>query len=282
MSSEKRQALEEKRVVRYHPSPGGKFKRDDIIFAPCLTMVDSTFIIQQGNIQGGDPMTEHDAMKHGAARSGSHLKKDVKKDTTVIHIPITKGSDESAVRKDAEAEVKANPGKPEPEKEPEAKAEAKPEAVNHDREETVDRDEQIKTLKEEKLRVYAEFENFRRRKEEEVANARKYASEEIIKQLLQIYDNFERAVDTSKSSRNFDSLLEGVQLIIRQMKELMEKEGVTEIQAEGAPFDPNLHQAVMKVDNDELPDETIVEVLQKGYKLKDKVIRPSMVKVSRK
>jgi len=227
-------------------------------------------------------MTEHDTMKHGAARSGSHLKKDVKKDTTVIHIPITKGSDESAVRKDAEAEVKANPGKPEPEKEPEAKAEAKPEAVNHDREETVDRDEQIKTLKEEKLRVYAEFENFRRRKEEEVANARKYASEEIIKQLLQIYDNFERAVDTSKSSRNFDSLLEGVQLIIRQMKELMEKEGVTEIQAEGAPFDPNLHQAVMKVDNDELPDETIVEVLQKGYKLKDKVIRPSMVKVSRK
>jgi molecular chaperone GrpE len=241
-------------------------------------MVGSIIIIQQGNIRGGDPMTEHGRFKAGAAQSGSHLKKDVKKDTTVIHIPITKGTDESKERNDAEAQA----AQPEPEEAPEAKEDSSPEDVMQEKEEVQDKDEQIKVLKEEKLRLYADFENFRRRKEEEVANARKYASEEIIKQLLLVYDNFERAVDTSKSSRNFDSLLEGVQLIVRQMKELMEKEGVTEIAAEGSSFDPSLHQAVMKVDNDELPDETIVEVLQKGYKLKDRVIRPSMVKVSRR
>jgi len=223
-------------------------------------------------------MAENERVRTGAVQSGSHLKKDVKKDTTVIHIPITKGTDEAKMKNDTETQAH----QPEPEGTPENKEETSPEALIQEKEEVLDKDEQIRILREEKLRLYAEFENFRRRKEEEVANARKYASEEIIKQLLLIYDNFERAVDTSKSSRNFDSLLEGLQLIVRQMKELMEKEGVTEIAAEGSSFDPSIHQAVMKVDNDELPDETVVEVLQKGYKLKDRVIRPSMVKVSRR
>ncbi|GEM_PF-1346888 len=227
-------------------------------------------------------MVEHEKLKAGAFRSGSHLKKDVKKDTTVIHIPITKETDERAVRNDIETGLGAQAHPPEPEEVTEVRVETPPEPVKQVKDEVIDRDEEMRLLKEEKLRLYADFENFRRRKEEEVVNSRKYASEEILKQLLLIFDNFERAMETSKSSRNFDSLMEGVQLIHRQMKELIEKEGITEIAAEGSPFDPSLHQAVMKVDNDELPDETVVDVLQKGYRLKDRVIRPSMVKVSRK
>jgi len=143
-----------------------------------------------------------------------------------------------------------------------------------------DRDKEILELQERIKRLHADFENFRKRKEEEAQEAKKFASEEIIKHLLLIMDNFERALSSSEESKNFQSLMEGLQMVHRQMKDLFDREGVKAIEALNTPFDPALHQAVMKEDNDSLPDETVMQELQKGYRLKDKVIRPSMVKVS--
>lgn len=226
-------------------------------------------------------------------RSSSHLKKDVRKERDVYHIPITSGSgpgkkdekppEEVPVKEEAGKSVTRIDEDPSPEKENEKAVESAIKIVEEAKKEAgLERDEEIEELNERIKRISAEFENFRRRKEAEASETRKYASERIILELLPIMDNFERALSTSKTSRNFDSLLEGIQMIYRQMRDILEKEGLQAIDCEGQLFDPALHQAVMMVESDEHPDESIVEELIKGYRLKDKVIRPCMVKVSRK
>jgi len=223
------------------------------------------------------------------SRGKSHLKKDVRKEHDIVKIPIKGNESEhheaGGDEKDATAEErgrevagKATPGN---DAEP-APAEVKGEAPEQKTVKGEERDRELQDLQERIKRLHADFENFRKRKEEEAQEAKKFASEEIIRHLLSIMDNFERALSSSEESRNFQSLLEGLQMVHRQMKDLFEREGVKEIEALHAPFDPALHQAVMKEDNDTLPDETVVQELQKEYRLKDKVIRPSMVKVSRR
>jgi molecular chaperone GrpE len=131
------------------------------------------------------------------------------------------------------------------------------------------------------LRTLADFNNFRRRAREEMDQARKFGIEDLVIRLLPILDNFERAIKTAEEIKDFDALHGGVILILRQLRDVLEKEGVKPIEAEGKQFDPNLHEAAMRVDTDEYPDNAIVEEFQKGYTLGDKVIRPSMVKVAR-
>ena len=126
-------------------------------------------------------------------------------------------------------------------------------------------------------RLQADFENFRRRVNKEKEEFHKYASESLICSLLPILDNFERAIAAGEGG----NLLSGVEMIFRQLKEILEKEGLCSIQAVKTEFDPNRHEAVMTVENDEHPDNTVIEEFQKGYLLKDKVIRPAMVKVSK-
>lgn len=226
--------------------------------------------------------------------SKSHLRKDVKKDKSVFHIPISPGTIEEKSMTKTEAQDPGEHAIVKPEPEPEAPvspgAPAMAETAEK-REDSIagakeagpsDKDEQIRELQESLKRVSADFENFRRRKEEEVTQSRKYASERIIVELLTVIDNFERALSSSQTSVSVESLMAGVQMIYRQLKGILEKEGLSEIEAQGEPFDPSLHQAVMAVECAELPDETVTEVLQKGYRLKDRVVRPSMVKVSKK
>lgn len=131
-------------------------------------------------------------------------------------------------------------------------------------------------------RKLAEFQNFTKRKENEVAEMRKYASEGIIVKLLDNIDNLERAVDASKESQNFDSLIEGVNMILNNLKHLLAEEGVEEIEAAGKEYDPYEHKAMITENKEELNDNVVVQVFQKGYKMKGKVVRPAMVTVNKK
>jgi molecular chaperone GrpE len=130
------------------------------------------------------------------------------------------------------------------------------------------------------MRLMAEFQNFKRRAAREKSDIHAYANEKIIGELLPVLDNFERALDTK--SDDVEGYAKGMELIFTQLKTALEHAGLEEIPAMGEEFDPNVHNAVMTEDSEEIEDNHISKVLQKGYKLNDKVIRPSMVAVVRK
>lgn len=130
------------------------------------------------------------------------------------------------------------------------------------------------------LRLQADFDNYRKRSQKEKTELIKYASERLVGELLPVLDNFDRAVSAAKVNPDFTSFSQGVEMILRQMQTALSKEGLKAMDAVGQPFDPNLHEAVLKVDSEEHPENTVVEELQKGYYLKEKVLRPCMVKVS--
>ncbi|KGP75183.1 protein grpE [Desulfosporosinus sp. Tol-M] len=130
-------------------------------------------------------------------------------------------------------------------------------------------------------RLQAEFDNYRKRTQKEKTEIIKYASERLVGELLPVLDNFDRAISAAKVNPDFTSFSQGVEMILRQLQTVLDKEGLKVIDAVGQPFDPNIHEAVLRVaSEDEHPENTVVEELQKGYYLKEKVIRPSMVKVS--
>ena len=126
------------------------------------------------------------------------------------------------------------------------------------------------------LRKQADFQNFTKRKEKEVEELKKFSSEKIITQFLGSLDNLERAIESSIESKDFDSLLKGVEMIVKNLKDIMSAEGVEEIKTEGA-FDPVYHHAVGVEASEDFKEDEIVKVLQKGYMMKGKVIRPAMV-----
>lgn len=156
-----------------------------------------------------------------------------------------------------------------------------PEDVRQLRDRCVEAEERADEEHEKFLRTLADFTNFRRRAREELEQARRFASEDFIIRLLPILDNFDRAIKAAEEIGDFDALHGGVILILRQLQEVLEKEGVQPIEAVGREFDPNLHEAVMREDTDDYPDNIIIEEFQRGYTLGDKVVRPSTVKVAR-
>ncbi|MFF2155951.1 nucleotide exchange factor GrpE [Paenibacillus chitinolyticus] len=130
------------------------------------------------------------------------------------------------------------------------------------------------------LRAQADFDNFRRRTRQEKEEFAKYASLKLIEQMLPVIDNFDRALVSSRETQDFEALTKGIEMVYRQLEQVMTQEGLTPIEAVGQPFNPEFHQAIMQVESDEHEEGIVVEEVQKGYMLKDKVIRPSMVKVS--
>ncbi len=130
------------------------------------------------------------------------------------------------------------------------------------------------------LRSLADFDNFRKRQREEVARQISWARENLLSQMIGISDNLARALTAANDSRDFDSLLEGVGLTLRQMVELLKKEGVEPIEAEGQEFNPELHEAMMRDTSGEHPENIIIQEFEKGYTFDGRVIRPSKVKVS--
>ncbi len=128
-------------------------------------------------------------------------------------------------------------------------------------------------------RQQADFENQRKRLAKEQADYKEYALADALKLLLPIVDSFDRAIQhTGGEDKDFRS---GVELINRQLHDALAKLGVRPIPAQGEPFDPHLHQAVQMVDTDEVPDNHVLDELQRGYKLKDRLLRPAMVRVAR-
>jgi len=128
-------------------------------------------------------------------------------------------------------------------------------------------------------RLQAEFENARKRTAREQQEFREYAVTDALKALLPTLDSFERALQTSTSDKS--EFRGGVELIYKQLQDALAKLGLRPIPAKGEPFDPHLHQAVEMVDTEEAEDHCVLEELQRGYKLKDRLLRPSMVRVAR-
>jgi molecular chaperone GrpE len=133
------------------------------------------------------------------------------------------------------------------------------------------------------LRLQADFENTRKRLEKERQDFVKFANEGIILELLNILDDLERTVELAESKhQDVAAFLKGVEMILAHLYEMLKEYGVIPIEAKGKLFDPHYHEALMQVENKELPEHTVVEELQKGYLLNDRVIRTAKVKVSKK
>lgn len=127
------------------------------------------------------------------------------------------------------------------------------------------------------LRLLAEYDNYRKRSQKEKENAWTTAKADTIKELLPVYDNLERAL---KQETADEAYAKGVQMTMQQLKTVLEKLGVEEIPAQGEPFDPNVHNAVMHMEDDTLGENIVAEVFQAGFKMGEKIIRHSMVKVA--
>ncbi|MDN5300749.1 MAG: molecular chaperone GrpE [Thermoanaerobacteraceae bacterium] len=143
-----------------------------------------------------------------------------------------------------------------------------------------DQQKQIDEYKNRWYRAQADFDNFRKRTQKEIQDIHLYAGEQLIKDILPVVDNFERAMDSIEDREG--PIYKGIQLIYQQLKNVLEKYDVKEIDAQGKTFDPRFHEAVMQVESQEYENDTVIEVLQKGYLFHTKVIRPSMVKVAKK
>ncbi len=131
------------------------------------------------------------------------------------------------------------------------------------------------------LRQVAELENFKKRMAREKGEAIRYANENIIKDLLPVLDNLERAVDHAKGEGNGKSLLEGVEMVFKVFLDVLNKYGVTQISAKGESFDPERHEAIAQVESEEHEPNTVVEEHHKGYYLLDRLLRPALVSVAK-
>lgn len=156
--------------------------------------------------------------------------------------------------------------------------EIKEESSSNENEESVDENAK---LKDSLLRLQADFSNYKRRVEKEKADIHKYAAESIITKLLPVLDNFDRAFKEVQEEDKEDAFTKGIELIRQDLDKILVQEGLEVIESDNQKFDANLHHAVFMEENDEVESEHIIETFQKGYKLKDKVIRPAMVKVSK-
>ena len=131
-------------------------------------------------------------------------------------------------------------------------------------------------------RLQADFENYKRRTRVGNKELLKYASFDLIKELLEVSDNLERAIESMETIEGAEGFIEGIEMIHKQFCEILNKNGVIVIKSVGEQFDPYIHEAIMNVTSDDYPDNEVIEEFKKGYKLYDKVIRPSAVKVSKR
>jgi molecular chaperone GrpE len=163
------------------------------------------------------------------------------------------------------------------EKEPEEAG--NPEQLPEDEKERLLAD--LKEANDKYLRLYAEFDNYRKRVTKDKEELIKYGNERLLHELLPFIDHLEMALKHA-SNESSSGLVEGIEITLKGLKKSLEKFGLAEIEAEGKPFDPSIHHAISQVEREDVDENTIVEELRKGYMLKDKVLRASLVAVSRK
>ena len=194
------------------------------------------------------------------------------------NIPIENEATEEIKEETAEAsEETAEEAAAEETAETETEPEEKKEEASDKREES-EAEKQLADMNAKYVRLMADFQNQKKRFEKEKADIYQFANEDIVKSLLEVIDNFERALDASQDDGS--KFREGMEMIFKQLMGALEKAGVSEIKALGEEFDPNFHNAVMMEETDEVESNKVSGVMQKGYTLNSKVIRPSMVKVA--
>jgi molecular chaperone GrpE len=130
-------------------------------------------------------------------------------------------------------------------------------------------------------RLQADFDNYRKRTLREQTARAASASQALVARLLPVLDNFELAVSSAEQSRDFDRMLKGVEMVFGELREVMEAEGLVKIEAEGKPFDPERHEAVIAVEQEDTEPGMVVDIVRTGYELRGKVLRPAMVKVAK-
>lgn len=140
--------------------------------------------------------------------------------------------------------------------------------------------EAYETLNNQYLRLAADFDNYRKRQESERENLIKFGTEQALKKMIELADNFDRAEKAMEKIDDCEKAKESFNILNKQFRDALTKLGLEQIKTEGEKFDPNLHEAVMQVPTDEHPEETVMQEMQKGYKFGDKVLRASMVSVA--
>lgn len=138
----------------------------------------------------------------------------------------------------------------------------------------------LENLNNQYIRLAADFDNYRKRQAQERESLLKYGAQECLKKVIEVADNFDRAIQTVENIDNIDKMKETFFILNKQLTDSLAKLGVEQIKSVGEKFDPNLHEAVMQTPTEEYPEETIIAEMQKGYKLGDKVLRPAMVNVA--
>ena len=141
-------------------------------------------------------------------------------------------------------------------------------------------EEEVKASEDKYLRLYAEFENFKRRKNQEIETNNIYKSQKVITEILPSLDNLERALQVDSDNEEVKALRKGVEMVYEEMLNVLKTEGVEVVETENVQFDPNIHHAVMQGEESDKESGVILDTFQKGYKLKDRVIRPARVKVN--
>lgn len=142
------------------------------------------------------------------------------------------------------------------------------------------KDEELKLLNDRYLRLAAEFDNYKRIAQRDQRDQIKFGNEQLLKELLPVVDNLERAIQAAKGGGTGDGLVQGVDLTLKQLAGALGKFGVQPIPTIGQPFDPSGHQAVASVPSDDVPNQHVVEEFQRGYRLHDRILRAAMVTVS--
>lgn len=142
---------------------------------------------------------------------------------------------------------------------------------------------ELEAVQDRMIRLQADFDNFRRRALKEREEAHQYGHENLVKDLLATVDNLDRAIEHARRSDggDFESMLQGVELVQRELLGALANHGVNEIEVADAAFDPNVHEAVAQKEDDSVPANTVIEVFQKGYRLRDRLLRPARVVVSK-
>lgn len=132
------------------------------------------------------------------------------------------------------------------------------------------------------LRTVADMQNMRKRFQQEAQQTRAFATEDLVRELLPVLDSFERTIESAEQGATLESVKEGIKAVDRQIRSALERRGVVRVKAQGQPFDPDVHEAIVTEETDEHPEGTVTLELEAGYKIADKVIRPARVRVSKK
>ena len=143
------------------------------------------------------------------------------------------------------------------------------------------KEEELKQTHDRMLRISADFENYKKRSAREISEFRKYANQGLLKEMLPVVDNLELAIKSTDGKRDIDkSLLEGLEITRKEILKVLEKFHVSPVTAIGKPFDPEFHEAVMRQESDDFPENTVVSEFQKGYLIHERLLRPAMVVVA--